>query len=495
VGESVDLAFSPVDAAEPMLAGRNVIDGRSQGWMVGETLVSGLGSAPLEGDILLLPVGFERDGNAVREVISTSSTDRGWSATTRPFEWQLRRSKRAGVAANLSLDGLPVGLLRPGSDGYRGYCSVSGWGCVEFRADDFGTPKTSQKLAAEFNIIRYSWSRELVSADDIRIRPSANAGVKLSAEGDYCTLCLTAWGKAKMIAYADGSLDARIETTLPYIAIPSYEIYRTARIRLFTVLGFTFEGDASLSAIGSFSGLASGTNGTWTGRANFQRGYEIGYESRRGFYGQPISVSALSLVPEFGDGSRGEARAGLRAIASLYSLPLDAELNGTAQLAFSHESTSGQPCGQTTSIQSTDLALVSSLGYEFDLALLDPRVGTFATYRTPIASWGLNRALSIPELLRTDAAQQFRVLGDGTPQPEDNDGNAMPPIDWGGLDVYVAGALAPQPTIVSGRYQFADALPAGNHEIGVWIPEGAHDQVLRAPGVCLARSVTVEGAP
>jgi hypothetical protein len=495
VGESVDLAFSPVEAAEPLLAGRNVIDGRSQGWIVGETLVNGLGSAPLAGDILILPMVFERDENVVREVISTSSTVQGWSAATRPFEWRLRQSKRAGVAANISLDGLPLGLLQEGSDGYRGYCSVSGWGCIEFRADDLEVRNPSRKLAADFDIIRRSWSRELYSAQGIAIMPSANAGVKLGAEGDYCTWCLTAWGRAKIVAYADGGLDAAIATTSAEFTIPSYEIYRSARIRLFTVLGFSFEGDASLRAIGSFSGSSSGTEGFWLGDVNFERGYELGYESRRGFYGQSISDQDLSISPQFGDGSFGEARAGLEAAASIYSLPLDAELNAQAELAFSHNSTAGLPCGQTASILSTDIALLSSLGYVFNLAVLDTRVGTFATYRTPISGWGINRVLSMPDQLQAGAPQQFRVLSSGNPQPQSSSGSPMPPIGWDALQVYVDGVLAPQPTIVSGRYQFAEALPAGDHEIGVWIPEGVHGQALRAPGVCLSRSVSVDGAP
>ena len=493
VGESVDLAFSPVEAAEPLLAGRNVIDGRSQGWMVGETLVSGLGSAPLEGDILLLPMGFERDGNAVREVISTSSTDRGWSATTRPFEWRPNQGARAGAAANLSLDGLPVGLLQPGNDGYRGYCSVSGWGCVEFRAGDLERPKTTRKAAREYPIIRRFWSTELSDTLGLSIVPSANAGVKLIADGSRSGFSVT--GKAQVIAYAEGRIDVALSTTSSSVTDLVYPIWTQGRVYLFTIGPFDFSGEASLSAVGSYTGSSDGTEGYWSGAIQFQRGYEVGYEPRRSFYKEPISTSSLSITPNFNDGSSGSVRVGLRAVAKLYSWPVDARLTGTAELVFSHASTNGAPCAQTASIEATEIALESRLEYWLDLAFFSPWSGTLASYRTAIAAWGINRSLSVPDQLRAGAAQQFRVLSNGNPQPLASGGTPMPPINWAGLQVYVDGALAPQPTLVSGRYQFAEALPAGNHEIGVWIPEGVHPQVLRAPGVCLSRSVSVDGAP
>ena len=490
VGESVDLAFSPVEAAEPLLAGRNVIDGRAQGWMVGETLVSGLGSAPHEGDILLLPMAFELGESVVREVISTSSADQGWSATTRPFEWRPNQGARSGAAANLSLDGLPVGLLQPGSDGYRGYCSVSGWGCVEFLENDLIISKSTSKSIREYRIIDLSWSSELSSASGLSITPEANAGVKILADGSA-----NGSGRARITAYADGSMNLNISTTDSSIEIPERRLFTTGRVKLFTVAFFTLRGEVSLAAVAGYEGSTGGTEGQWSGSIQFSRGYEVGFERRRKFYKDRISSSNMIIAPSFGDESRGAARVGLKAVATIDSYLVDAQLTGNADLVLSHSSTRSSPCMQEVSIEATDIALESGLRYWINFIVGAPFEGTLLSERTPIAAWAINRSLLISDRLRTDAAQQFRVLSDGNPQPQDSGGSPMPPIDWAGLEVYVDGALAPQPTSISGRYQFAEALTPGDHEVGVWVPELDHGQALRAPGVCLTRSVTVEGTP
>lgn len=532
---SVALPFSPVSAPPDTLDGHPIVDGRGQDWAVSDDGVSGLEVVPQLGSILVLPIRSGETDSVIRQVLSTRPDGYGaWSAETQPARLTPAPGTRVGASINVSADGIPVSMLTPMNGDHVGYCSTSGWGCIEI---DQQIAAASARLwsTGYSGTLSQTWSTQQEQLG-MTIDASAEGGVIVEAAYELAYSWLGIPNGMKMAylrtrPYAQAQITASIDTAGG--SVPQFEqpVFSPISVPIFTATFLTITAEFGVSTVAFLEDQTdSGVSGRWSGQASLSRAYETGYSSRRaragtsGFYGPQFidQTFDVSIQPEFGDGSRARAWFGWKATgsvvlnASIVGELARADLSATTGLVFAHASTSGAPCDQPVSIAHADIGLGARLDARLDLVFLDPWDFPIADRVVPILAWGRERTIAVPQTLRHDAsAFDFRLLNlgfGGTHDhpwtgefgfPIDASRDVTPRLGSDGLQTYIDAlpldATAHPLSAQLGKYTqvVPESLSPGPHTFAVWMPDAPPPNptpatLLRAPGQCVSRELQVQ---
>lgn len=515
LGQSVDLGFKPTSAPPQTVLGRDIVDGRGRGWNVGPDQVVGHGPMPRPSDLLVLPVRLGKASD-IREVESVTPITTGWRAHTVAFELPPQpaigqRSTvpvRGGATLNLSLDGIPRSALT-GEGGLVGYCSTSGWGCLQLATAELEALAAQPRAKTTTDWLDFPLTLDLFSFEQDGLTFSATATGGVEVQIDYETEGLLVPTVSRIAArarpYAVGEVSATLNTSTDRVAV-SEPLYTTPSVGVSIGLMASLTVDFDVSAVVDYQSEGP-TNGGWVGQFGYARTFEVGYNEQ--FYG-PLVLSdepTLHVTPQFGDGSRGDLWFGYRTDANLhlnlvtFSLAT-ASLSPTTGLVFVHDSTLAAPCNRTTSIAHAEVDLGAKLEASLDLpfTLLD-RSFLLSDKRAPVLTWGNRRDLSSSPRLSSGAAPlSFRLRPRPLP-PSLQDfiqvSGDIDPTDPSLLELYVDGApRAATFAIDGGRFRVEPTAPlgVGQREVAVWVPDEDYSPagLFGAPGQCVKSSVLVE---
>ncbi len=509
--ESVPLPFHPASATPSRIQGRAVIDGRGQAWQLGATTVAGWGPVPAPGDVLVPAIQAPNPSAGLREALTVSGDAEGWLATTRAFDFAPAAGTRLGAALNLSMDGVPSSVFEPTQAGKVGYCSSSGWGCLELSESDLHrlTEAADVDPSPERAAYEGDWPATMsaqMTAAGMDIDAVATGGVRVFA--DY-ELGWTSLNSASLVTepYAVGQVAANISTSGG--SIPDFEqpLITSISVPLYSAGLVSITADFGLAAIAELDNIGGGAiDGAWTGDVEFSRPTTVGYQSRnsRGLYGPVLGdpYFDIGITPAFADGSSADIWFAWRASGSVvlqggFWEIARGTLAATAGLVFAHESTPGAPCNEAISIAHADVALRAKLDAEIDFLGLDPYEFPLADRRKVLLSWGRPRYLAGDSRVTSGEPIEFRTLA-GAPDFVYRDVTADP----SSLTTFVDGAVNPSPVIVANARYSVD-LPAGlsdgDHTLSVWLPDDppalpSIQTLLDGHGQCTSRTFSLDPA-
>ncbi|MCB9694912.1 MAG: hypothetical protein H6736_24145 [Alphaproteobacteria bacterium] len=516
VAASPSFRFTPATVAPTTLYGRRILDGRERDWVFGDSTVRGDGAPPAEGDLLVQPLRRPSDRGEPLEVVGLEVSSAGWSAEVRPFTapdatpprtpGQPTDSSHGAIALALSTDGMPrLPETRPG---YVGYCSASGWGCVEVgRAALDVDPAAVVPSASErartvtdwypIDAPSMSWSHAVQGLD---LDATATGGIQLQMEYDYSylpprILSVAARGRP----HATGQVSATLNeaTTGPAFEQPIF----TVSVSVYSAAVISINAEFGLSGVIEVDAASPATGG-WQGAVEVGQTYEVGY--RDGFYGpETLDPTAYAqLTPAFGDGSEAEIWVGWKAHGAITATVLGfegarAELAPRVGVVLQHASTDGAPCNEDVSIARAGIGL----GLQLDATASLPPLGYVRTFRLvnarePIVEYGRERWLVAPPRL-ADAATgiPYRVRAGALPAVAGGDIDLDDPA---GLTAFLDGVTLAGPTTFGvGTYTVSpgSSLVAGSSPVfAVWAADTDYPgtDLLGAPGVCLSTTLTVE---
>ncbi|MCB9678214.1 MAG: hypothetical protein H6737_24145 [Alphaproteobacteria bacterium] len=430
----------PTTAAPDSLLRRTVVDGRGLDWQVTPDEVSGSGAAPTRAISSSCPSNsgvLGKSGKWPPHFRPRRGGAQRLGPSEPPSAPQMGHRREAAVRGaatlNMSLDGIPRSALIPARDGLVGYCSKSGWGCLEISSADV-PPAVEAQPDQRTTTDWYDFGLTLdieppLAQNGLVIGASAGGGVELQLEYEtegwfVPTLSRIA---ARARPYVGGQVYATIDTTSTRIVMED-PVYTTPQIIIYTATLASVTTDFDLSAVVDFR--ADGpVSGQWLGQIGYSRTFEVGYNGQ--FYGPQVvaDTPVLLVTPEFGDGSSADLWFGWRADANLNLDVLGvnlatASLSPTAGTVFVHRSTPGAPCNHPVSLAHARVDLGAKLEANLDLPGLLPRQavpshrqadsgphvgpcsGLFS--RSPTVQWHRALRLPPPPDARTDGSPRPR---------------------------------------------------------------------------------------
>lgn len=517
IAHSVAFEFTPATeySGSQSFLGYNLIDFRDQNLEFEDGLVLGKENPPSVNDILILPLNGQTIGKSYQLVKHVTSDIEGWRAETEVFNTddlpkpaglasKTQMGKRESVTINYSLQGVPLKTLSRTQKGYVGYCSQSGWGCIQLEETEFKNLLNDSDLAfgsSGWNEVfndSESWNYGQQS-DPIYLVLSANVSVLFKAE----------WNWNSLIYYLKPIASVNADLHLNHANTDELEepLGSPLQVPIYSAFGVNLSSQFRLSGVIDLDQLSStpqatDVTGHWNANIQTSEVYSIGYSNSKvwGPYNDKYEPLNLTITPLFQDGSSADVWIGLRGSVELNLTGMlvpdaTADLSATVGVVLNHSSTDGSKCNLPNTESSISQAKID-LGSKFEAGFEVPYFGISHTFplgssRETIISWGNRYDIIAPRDQNTsDSNILFRLKPGPLGQ---NSYGSVDVSNPSNLVAYLNGQL-----INSSTTQFSDGkylLPLnnlnpslGNNDFSVWLPE-IDTPILRAHGQCVSKTI------
>lgn len=516
VAESVSLEFRKSSKTPSTIAGHRIVSGLGEQWEVSPDLILGTGEPPKTGDVLVLPITPQQMDPDVRLVTDVALSNGGWRVDTTifdptnepPFKKALQKSatSRGLVSMNTSLDGIQVARLMETHKGYRGYCSVSGWGCIEFSEKDLERHHQNDFVFGTTPLKNWyhslSWSYTDLG-NGMSLTTTSGGGIKSQMEYEYGIFPPRLISSTVSVEpYANATVALNLNNSDPSIDVTENLVHSSAVI-IYANFGVKVAADFGIDAVVDLDSENNfNVTGSWTAQVDTSKEYEVGYLNG-GYIGPNLNQTnqpTLTITPSFNDGSEVDIWFGWRAQANVYLRALNMHLvnanaSATVGVVFNHESTDGTKCDATASLSHIQIDEGISLDAELEVPFLNlSRTFNLFTQRNPLLSWGRERTLGMAQRVQPSNTDFTFRLKSGTAQPTNFGQDDVDVSDPTQLTTYINGTEITSPiSIVDGSYSVAHGLTLqpGTYDFAVWLPEN-DSPLLMADGQCVSTTVEVQ---